>query len=99
MFEKAKKILKKVVKFALGVCTLLGGVILVCGLPFDEIKEKLGKKKEQMQAYNLCKNINVIQSLKRTLDDIFDFMGSGFRKNKNFKVSKVTEHKKNKNRG
>lgn len=46
MFEKAKKILKKVVKFALGVCTLLGGVILVCGLPFDEIKEKLGKKKE-----------------------------------------------------
>lgn len=46
MFEKAKKILKKTIKFVLAVCTFLGGIVLVSSLPFDKIKEKLERNKE-----------------------------------------------------
>lgn len=46
MFKKAKKILKKVIKFALSICTILGGIILVSVLPFDKIKQKFQKENE-----------------------------------------------------
>lgn len=46
MGEKVKKILKKTIKFAVTACTILAGAILISALPFDEIKEKLQRKKQ-----------------------------------------------------
>lgn len=44
MGEKIKKVFKAVCKLVGIVCTVIVGAIVICGLPFDEIKEKLEKK-------------------------------------------------------
>ena len=41
-----EKILKKTVKFAVVICLILVGVLVVCGLPLDEIKKSLKSKLE-----------------------------------------------------
>lgn len=44
MGEKIKKVFKAAVKLVGIICTAIVGAIVVCGLPFDEIKEKLERK-------------------------------------------------------
>ena len=44
MGKKIKKMFKVVCKLAGVVCLALVGILIVCGLPFDEIKEKLKRK-------------------------------------------------------
>ena len=44
MGEKIKRVFKGVCKLVGIVCTVIVGAIVVCGLPLDEIKEKLEKK-------------------------------------------------------
>jgi len=44
MRNKIKKSLKIVFKLAGMVCIAVVGVLIVCGLPLDEIKEKIQKK-------------------------------------------------------
>lgn len=41
MKEKIKKVLKKTMKFALIVCSVLAGIVLWNGLSVKDIKEKL----------------------------------------------------------
>lgn len=44
MSKKIKKLLKAVFKLVGIVCTVLVGILIVCGLPLDKIKEKIQKK-------------------------------------------------------
>ena len=46
MKKKIKRLLKVTFKFAVIICTILVGILIVCGLPLEEIKEKLQKKFE-----------------------------------------------------
>jgi len=46
MGEKIKRFIKVVFKLVGIVCTVLVGILIVCGLPLDEIKEKIQKKFE-----------------------------------------------------
>ena len=46
MKKKIRKALKKTMKFAVTICTILTGAILLGILPFEKIKEKLKRKKE-----------------------------------------------------
>ena len=44
MRNKIKKFLKTVFKLVGMACVAVAGVLILCGLPFDEIKEKIQKK-------------------------------------------------------
>ena len=44
--KKINKVLKATVKFAVVVCLILVAVLVVCGLPLDEIKKSLKSKLE-----------------------------------------------------
>ena len=44
--NKIKKILKGTIKFAVVICLILVAVLVVCGLPLDEIKKSLKNKLE-----------------------------------------------------
>ena len=46
MLKDAKKLLKKTIKFALTICALLGGIVVISALPIDKIKEKFQKKEK-----------------------------------------------------
>lgn len=46
MGEKIKKLFKVIFKLVGIVCTIFVGVLIVCGLPLDEIKEKIQNKFE-----------------------------------------------------
>jgi len=46
MGEKIKRFITVVFKLVGIVCTVLVGILIVCGLPLDEIKEKIQKKFE-----------------------------------------------------
>lgn len=40
MVEKIKKVLKKTIKFALIICSILVGIVLLKGIKVDDLKEK-----------------------------------------------------------
>ena len=44
--EKAKRVLKRTVKFAIVVCFVLVVGLVICGLPLEDIKKSLKSKLE-----------------------------------------------------
>ena len=43
MAEKIKKVLKKTIKLALLICSILAGIVLLKGVNVNELKEKFKK--------------------------------------------------------
>jgi len=44
MGKKIKRLLKATFKFVVIICTILVGILIVCGLPLEELKEKIQNK-------------------------------------------------------
>ena len=43
MAENTKKLLKKTIKFAVLICSILAGIVLLKGVDVNELKEKFKK--------------------------------------------------------